>query len=81
MVEREYSGAIFAKEEDDGLLPSRGIAESACRDCFGASALFAGFEGSMLFASGYAGAPDFTNEVFLDIRSPSGAIVHYNSPA
>lgn len=81
MVEREYTGVIFAEEEDDGLLPSRGIAEPACRDCFGASALFAGFEGSMLFALGYAGVADCTNEVFLVVRSPSGAIVHDNSPA
>ena len=64
-------------EEDDGPLPSTAIAD---RDCSGTSALLPGLGVSILFASEYTEVEGYSTNVFLDVRSPSGAIVHNSLP-
>ena len=81
MVAREYTGVAHAEEEDDRPLQSSAIAELVCRDCFGASAVLAGFGDSVFLTMEYIELEEDVAEFCLDVRSPSGAIVHDNSPA
>ena len=84
VVASEYIGVfvVVDKEEDDGPLLLVAIAEFGCRDCFCKTDLLAGLcdRVLILFATEYTVVDDDAPDGFLDVRSPSGAMVHDNSP-
>lgn len=79
-------GYIPVKEEDeDGILidvrsPLDAILHRDGRDCFGKTVLLEGLTEFVVFSE-YILLEDDDFDEFLEVRSPSGAIVHNNEPS